>query len=140
MDNSIIHTGIVNDIQGTCVSVKIIQVSACATCGAKGLCSSSDSKEKMVDVTVSDTSPYKKGDEVELVGRTSMGLKAVGIAFVVPFLLLIVSLFAFIALLDNELVASALSLGIVAVFYFILSLNKSALKKQFSFTIKPIKK
>ena len=73
-----------------------------------------------------------------LIGETSMGMMAVVLAFIIPFILLIFSLFLFMALMENELYSALLSLAILIPYYFILWLNKTRLKQKFSFTIKPI--
>ena len=109
-NNTIKHLGIVENIQGSHLSVRIVQTSACAACSAKGHCSS----------------------------ETSMGMMAVVLAFVLPFVLLIFSLFLLMALIENELYAALLSLAVLIPYYFVLWLNKTRLKQQFSFTIKPI--
>ena len=117
MANTIKHQGIVENINGSHLSVRIIQTSACAACSVKGHCSSADSKEKVIDVTTGD----------------------VTLAFVFPFILLILSLFIFMAVIGDELYASLLSLAVLVPYYCLLWLNKTRLKQTFSFTIKPIK-
>ena len=136
-NNTIKHLGIVENIQGSHLSVRIVQTSACAACSAKGHCSSADSKDKIIDI-IDTAASWKVGDKVMVVGEISMGMMAVVLAFVLPFVLLIVSLFLFMALMENELYAALLSLAVLVPYYFILWLNKTRLKQKFSFTIKPI--
>ena len=138
MANTIKHQGIVENIQGFHLSVRIIQTSACAACSAKGHCSSADSKDKVIDITDTAASSYQVGEQVMIIGETSMGMMAVVLAFVIPFVLLITSLFIFMAWMENELYAALSSLIILVPYYFILWLNKVRLKQKFSFTIKPI--
>lgn len=138
MANTIKHQGIVENIQGSHLSVRIIQTSACAACSAKGHCSSADSKDKVIDITDAAASSYQVGEQVMITGETSMGMMAVVLAFVIPFMLLITSLFIFMAWMENELYAALSSLIILVPYYFILWLNKARLKQKFSFTIKPI--
>ena len=137
-NNTIKHLGIVENIQGSHLSVRIVQTSACAACSAKGHCSSADSKEKIIDVIDTAASSYRVGEKVMVIGETSMGMMAVVLAFIIPFILLIFSLFLFMALMENELYSALLSLAILIPYYFILWLNKTRLKQKFSFTIKPI--
>ena len=138
MANTIKHQGIVENIQGSHLSVRIIQTSACAACSAKGHCSSADSKDKVIDITATEASSYQVGEQVMIIGETSMGMMAVVLAFVIPFVLLVTSLFIFMAWMENELYAALFSLIILIPYYFILWLNKARLKQKFSFTIKPI--
>ena len=135
-NNTIKHLGIVENIQGSHLSVRIVQTSACAACSAKGHCSSADSKDKVIDIIDTAASSYQVGEKVMVVGETSMGMMAVVLAFVLPFVLLIFSLFLLMALIENELYAALLSLAVLIPYYFVLW--KTRLKQQFSFTIKPI--
>ena len=137
-NNTIKHLGIVENIQGSHLSVRIVQTSACAACSAKGHCSSADSKDKIIDIIDTAASSYRVGEKVMVIGETSMGMMAVVLAFIIPFILLIFSLFLFMALMENELYSALLSLAILIPYYFILWLNKTRLKQKFSLTIKPI--
>ena len=137
-NNTIKHLGIVENIQGSHLSVRIVQTSACAACSVKGHCSSADSKDKIIDIIDTAAASYQVGENVMLVGETSMGMQAVALAFIIPFVLLIFTLFLFMALIENELYAALLSLAVLVPYYYILWLNKTRLKQKFSFTIKPI--
>lgn len=137
-NNTIKHLGIVENIQGSHLSVRIVQTSACAACSVKGHCSSADSKDKIIDIIDTAATSYKVGEQVMVIGETSMGMMAVVLAFIIPFILLIFSLFLLMAWLENELYAALLSLAVLVPYYFILWLNRTRLKQQFSFTIKPI--
>ena len=110
-NNTIKHLGIVENIQGSHLSVRIVQTSACAACSAKGHCSSADSKDKIIDIIDTAASSYQVGEKVMVVGETSMGMMAVVLAFVLPFVLLIFSLFLLMALVENELYAALLFSG-----------------------------
>ena len=94
-------------------------------------------KRKAIDV-IDESSSYQPGDRVWVVGELSMGVMAVLLAFVFPFLVLIFSLFAFMAMWHDELVSALCSLGLLIPYYYILWLNKSRLGKKFSFSIKPM--
>ena len=137
-NNTIKHLGIVENIQGSHLSVRIVQTSACAACSVKGHCSSADSKDKIIDIIDTAAASYPVGENVMVVGETSMGMQAVALAFIIPFVLLIFTLFLFMALIENELYAALLSLAVLVPYYYILWLNKTRLKQKFSFTIKPI--
>lgn len=137
-NNTIKHLGIVENIQGSHLSVRIVQTSACAACSVKGHCSSADSKDEIIDIIDTAAASYQVGENVMVVGETSMGMQAVALAFIIPFVLLIFTLFLFMALIENELYAALLSLAVLVPYYYILWLNKTRLKQKFSFTIKPI--
>lgn len=138
MTNTIRHQGVVEEISGSHLRVRIIQTSACASCSIKGHCSSADTKEKLIDVYDTRASSFQPGDRVWVVGELSMGMMAVLLAFVLPFFLLIISLFVFMALWNDELWSALGSLALLVPYYGILWLNKSRMKKRFSFVIQPM--
>ncbi len=138
MANTIKHQGIVENINGSHLQVRIIQTSACASCSIKGHCSSADTKEKLIDVTDDNVSSYQPGDRVWVIGELSMGVMAVLLAFILPFLVLIFSLFIFMAIWNDELGSALCSLALLIPYYYILWLNKSRLGKKFSFSIRPM--
>ncbi len=135
MTNTIEHQGIVENINGSHLRVRIIQTSACAACSVKGHCTSADSKEKLIDI-VNTTGVYNVGDQVTIVGATSMGMQAVLLAFIIPFILLVGSLFIFMAWLGNDLHAALLALAVLVPYYYILWRNKDRLARTFSFSLK----
>ena len=138
MANTIKHQGIVENINGSHLQVRIIQTSACASCSIKGHCSSADTKEKLIDVTDDNVSSYQPGDRVWVIGELSMGVMAVLLAFILPFLVLIFSLFIFMAIWNDELGSALCSLALLIPYYYILWLNKSRMGKKFSFSARPM--
>lgn len=137
MTNIIKHRGVVENISGNHIRVRITQASACAACHAKGYCSSSDSKEKIVDV-VHPGGAFTVGEEVMIYGTTSMGMQAVFLAFVLPFLILISVLFILMKTTQNdELLSAAGALAALVPYYVLIYLFRNRLKKNFTFTIKP---
>lgn len=138
MANTIRHQGIVENINGTHLQVRIIQTSACASCSIKGHCSSADTKEKLIDVTDMNAAAYQIGDHVWVLGELSMGVMAVLFAFLFPFFVLVISLFIFMAIWNDELLSALCSLGLLIPYYYILWLNKSRMGKKFSFSVKPM--
>ena len=137
MADTIRHQGIVENINGTHLQVRIVQTSACASCSIKGHCSSADTKEKLIDV-IDESSSYQPGDRVWVTGELSMGVMAVLFAFIFPFLILIISLFVFMSIWNDELRSALCSLALLIPYYYILWLNKSRLGKKFSFSISPM--
>ena len=118
MADIIKHQGIVENINGSHVMVRIVQTSACAACSA-------NTKEKMIDVISNDASSYQPGDRVIVFGELSMGMMAVLLAFIIPFCVLIISLFIFMAIWNDELLSAICSLALLIPYYYILWLNKT---------------
>ena len=135
MADIIKHRGIVEKVEGSHVGVRIVQTSACAACSAKGLCNASESKEKQIDVYEVNAS-YQIGEEVVLCGTTSMGMRAVFLAFGIPMLLLLVALFVTMRVTDGDaLVSSLVALFAVVPYYLVIYFMIYKLNKTFSFTI-----
>ena len=135
MADIIKHRGLVEKIDGSHVVVRIVQTSACSACSAKGLCNASESKEKQIDVY--EVNPaYRIGEEVVLCGSTSMGMKAVFLAFGIPVLLLLAALFVTMRITDGDaLLAAAVALLAVVPYFVVIYLMKDKMNKTFSFVI-----
>lgn len=137
MANVIKHRGIVENIEGNLLKVRIVQTSACAGCGAKGYCSSAEVRENEVEVMASDASAYRLGDDVWVMCEISVGRCAVWWAFVFPFLILLASLCLFLSLDCGELWAAMFSLFLLVPYYYIMWLFRKRLEKHFSFSVQP---
>ena len=134
MSERIEHSGFVTRVDGKNIQVQIIQMSACSSCHAKGACSAADMDEKFVDVESADDS-LRIGDQVNIVGESSTGLLAVLLAFVIPFMLIITSLFVLRNIVPNEAVSGTVSLALLIPYYIILSLFNKKLKRKLQFRI-----
>ena len=135
MADIIKHRGVVEKIDGSHIVVRIVQTSACSACSAKGLCNASESKEKQIDVYESNPS-YRIGEEVVLCGSTSMGMRAVFLAFGIPVLLLLFALFATMRITDGDALLSAIVAMLAIIpYYFVIYLMKDKMDKTFSFVI-----
>lgn len=140
MTDIIKHRGIVENIEGSHVRVRIVQTSACSACSVKGHCNASESKEKLIDVFDMKASSYRIGEEVMIYGTTSMGMQAVLLAFGIPFLVLLITLFISMRLTGgNELRSALVALSALLPYYLIIHVCRNKLSKKFSFTLEPIK-
>ena len=135
MADIIKHRGVIEKIDGSHIIVRIVQTSACSACSAKGLCNASESKEKQIDVYGVQAS-YRVGEEVVVCGTTSMGMRAVMLAFGVPLLILLLMLFVAMRITDGDALLSAIvALLAVAPYYLVIYLMKDKMNKTFSFVI-----
>ena len=137
MDELIRHEGIVLSINGEKAHVQIVQTSACSACKARSMCMSSESQSKEMDAIMLE--PMKIGDKVEVEVRERLAWKAVLLAYILPFIVML----AIIAILDfatdwSEAIVGTLSLCGIALYYIGLSVFRNRLQKQFSFTARKI--
>lgn len=129
---SIRHRGIVEDCFDGVAHVRIERASACMSCHAKSLCSI-DKENQTVEVHTDRE--LAKGEEVEIEGRESLGLQAVAIAFVIPFVLLVAILFVGTRLGVSEVSAAIMSLGALALYYLVLLPLRKVMNRKFMFHV-----
>lgn len=137
MKEIIEHQGVIESIEDAHVRVNIVQMAACSGCKARSLCTSSESKEKIIDVyEVGAKNKYKVGDSVNVCGTLSMGRLAVVLAFGIPLIIIAVWMIVAIACLKlGELFSVAVLAVVLAVYFYVLYLNRDRLAKKFSFWI-----
>ena len=143
------HDGIIIALNedGTAL-VRIVQTSACAACKAKAMCASAESAEKEMTVTLAYPHPlpegkgantahqtYAIGDEVEVMVQQKMGWKAVVLAYLLPFFVMLAVMFIGNAIWAvREEILGTVALCAMAVYYLVLGMFKEKLQKEFSFT------
>ncbi|MBR4740969.1 MAG: SoxR reducing system RseC family protein [Bacteroidales bacterium] len=116
-------------------TVAILQHGACSECHAAGLCGMADIAEKAVEVATDPYASYGVGDEVEVVLKASMGMKAVWLAYFIPLLILLAVILGLIALGVGEVVAGLAGIGAALLYYLGLYLMRNRLKNEYVFTI-----
>ena len=140
-DDVVKHVGIVSRINGNHIQVKITQTSSCSSCSIKSHCTSAESKEHIVDVYDKEAAQYHVGDEVWIIGSTSMSRKAVWYGYMLPLLILMALIIGLSTWWEknNELSIAIYSLGAVIVYYRLLYFfGNSNMKKTFNFMISKI--
>jgi sigma-E factor negative regulatory protein RseC len=125
------HAGTVVNIDKNVVAVEIISLSACATCKSKNMCNMSESKEKIIEVSVSDSENYAIGQSVNIVMQERLGLIAVFLAYVMPFFVCIFALFGLSLISNNELIYGGGSIVAAALYYVVLKQFADKLSKEF---------
>jgi Positive regulator of sigma E activity len=129
------HEGVIVRVGNDFVFVNIEQYSACADCHAKGMCNLSEKKEKIIEIPRRLDENYNVGDKVTIIGASSLGLKAVFYAFVLPLIIITLVLAVTIYNLKSESLSALFSILSLVVYYFIIYLFKDKFKTQFVFTL-----
>ena len=152
------HDGIIIALNedGTAL-VRIVQTSACAACKAKAMCASAESAEKeMTVVLLGERAPqnasvfgdpakpmrregerrgFAVGDTVEVMVQQKMGWKAVVLAYLLPFFVMLAVMFIGNAIWTvREEILGTVALCAMALYYLLLGMFKDKLQKEFSFT------
>ena len=143
------HDGIIIALNGDGTAlVRIVQTSACAACKAKAMCASAESAEKEMTVVLLGDEQWAVGNEVEVMVQQKMGWKAVVLAYLLPFFVMLAVMFIGNGLLaigdgatgllgdeaKREAVLGTVALCAMAVYYLVLGMFKDKLQKEFSFT------
>jgi len=131
----ITHPGIVENVTESSVFVKILAMSACASCHAKGMCNLAEMEEKVVEVRKEPGQEFRGGEKVTITMRRSQGSKAVMLGYVVPFLVMVGMLALVLTLSGNEGLAGLSAILILVPYYWLLYVYRNKLKRSFSFRI-----
>ena len=135
MSNKIKHNGVVDGVEEGCVRVRILQSSACSACKVASHCNASETKEKIIEVQVADADRYQRGDSVIVVADTAVGFHASLYGYLLPLILMVVSLVAVLKITQSEGYAAMSALGILIPYYIGLYLLRNKLRNKLSFSL-----
>ena len=133
------HTGHIIKIEGNTVTVKVLQLSACAHCEGKKYCTLAEAKEKEIKIYDSNANEYSIGEEVQIIAQQKQLFTAVLWAYVLPLILLFIGV-GVGSILELPEIHSAL-MGLIAVtmyYVFLFAINKY-LSKSLEFKISKLK-
>ncbi len=133
-DQCATHIGRVVSIDAGIVRVSIISQSACAGCHAKGSCGLHEQQEKMIDVPC-NSSLYHVGDRVEVGVQKWAGMHAVFLSYVLPFVLVVATIFGLSSTGFDEGLSALVGLGCLVPYYLLLYAFRQRISRSFSFTI-----
>lgn len=136
MSRDVSHKGRIIRITPRTTTVSIEQHSACSSCHAAGLCGMADVAEKAVEVPTDAYADYAVGDEVEVLLKATMGMKAVWLGYFLPLLVLLAVILGLLAAGVKEVPAGLAGIGAVGVYYLVLWLLRDRLRNEYVFTIK----
>ena len=126
------HDGIVDSLEGNEVVVRITSHAACGDCHARSVCNVLEEKEKYLRIKAVPAG-FKVGDRVRVILSRSMGLRALFLGYVLPFLLLMTVLLVALAAGGSELLGGLLALGILIPYYLGLKIFRGKIEKSFTF-------
>lgn len=129
------HVGVVKEITPAYIDVEILNKSMCAACHAKSMCTMSDMSAKIIRVSNLYGETYNVGEEVRVVMKKTMGLKAVWISYVIPLIILMILLLSLPRLGVSELGAGLSAILGVTVYYLGVWMLRDKIAKEFTFTI-----
>lgn len=133
------HLGIVQSITDRMIKVSFLQESACSTCHVQGVCSVPDGKDQEIEIA-NYSNKFSVGEQVNIVLEESLGMRALFLSYILPFILVVLILGIASTILKNDLQAGLISLFCLVPYYYILYLKRDKLKNTFSFKIRKLLK
>jgi positive regulator of sigma E activity len=133
-DGIIEHEGIVKVSDGNSVTVLLTPIIACKGCHSEHSCGMSGNTEK--EVTIQGNFNVRTGDQVVVTMKQSLGYSALAIGYLLPLLLVFVSLVVLLTFSVNELIAGLISVGVLIPYYSGLFLYRKYIDRGFSFNLK----
>ena len=121
------HEGIITGISESHIFVRIIQHSACAGCHAASLCTTTDQKEKIIEVEKCDF-PIQIGDKVSVALSASAGYRAIWFTATLPVILIMLSLVINERIGMNELYSGLCTLVVCGILHDTIFLSRSTEK------------
>jgi len=137
MEKQVEHDGTVTSIHGNTMMVRIVVSSACSGCAAKDYCVPSESKNKDIHIE-SFSGNYVSGERVKVVMRQSLGFHALCIAYMVPFVVALVTLLVTYRFTENELISGLSALLVLIPYYIMVKILNRKITKSFGFSVQKI--
>lgn len=132
----ITHKGVIEEINGDQITVRILQESACSGCHARGACMASNSKEKLIEIK-GPGGMFSLHEQVIIEGKESIGYKAIFWAFILPLIILIATLVLTTGYWHfSETGAAVSALIALTPYYLLLYLLRNNMARTFRFSIK----
>lgn len=136
MADRIMHSGVVEAIDGDIVRVRVVQTSACASCKVSDHCNASESKVKLIDVhNVTDATRWSVGDNVTVSASSAVAFRAMLYSFGVPFVVMVAVLVAVAVATGDETKAGLAGLLSLLPYYLLLYLLRDRIGRGVQFTI-----
>jgi len=133
-DSIIEHTGIVKSVNDSNVVVGITTHPACSGCLASGICDLSDKKKKEIRAIFNPE--VKPGDTVRVIMQRSMGFRALFLAYLLPFLIMMTILIVLTSFSVSEAISGITAFLCLIPYYLVIYLKREMIGRSFSFTIK----
>lgn len=137
MSELVTHQGIIKKINTQTVEIEISLQSACANCATKKGCSLSESKQSSWEVPTPIPSIFTLNETVEVFVKQTTAFKAVCIAYVLSFFVLILSLCICIGIFHIEEGISALiSLGFLGLYFCMMYWTRGQWENKFTLEVR----
>ena len=134
LNTEIRHKAFVKEVGQSSMTVTVVNESACSSCHVKGACTMSEFQEKEIEISHFNRN-YSPGEEVTVIFQESQGFKALFYGYVLPFLIVVLTLIVTFSVTNNEVISGLLALGVLIPYYITLFFFRHFLKKVFKFEV-----
>ena len=124
--------GIVRKVEDGKVWVEIVVSSACGGCLAKNMCNISEKKNEIIEAQNITGEEFAIGETVQIQMQERKAHQAVVLGYLLPFIVLIVGLFACYAITHIEWLSALVAISLTAIYYIILKMFDKRLSQQFT--------
>lgn len=132
---SISHTGTITAVGKGTIEVAVRPEGACGSCHARTVCGASGNEDRKMTVPVINSADFSEGETVEVSIEKTMGVKAVLLAYVTPFVIMFAVLLIMLQTGFSELSAGISALAAVALWYMVLGMLRRKLDKEIIFKV-----
>ena len=132
----IVHKGRVSEVKDQELLVTLDVGDACSECHVKGSCGMSENENKVISIPRLGYD-LRLNDRVSIRMKPEQGMKAILLAYVVPFCLLLICLLTGLVFF-KEWQAAVFSLIIVGIYYLVLSRYNKQIDKVFRVKIEKL--
>ncbi len=131
------HEGILERVaEDGSLHIRIVQSAACGGCSARSACNAAESMTKYVDAYAAEGEKIEIGDRVVVEVSKALGWKAVLLAFILPFLVLMAVLVLLVKIGVREWLAGIIAIAALVPYYIIIYLFRGKLQNEYRFTAK----
>lgn len=131
------HTGFVKEIGSRGIKVGIVVQSGCASCEIKGTCNMSEQADKELDIECNPLD-FKIGQQVIVRLKSSQGMNAIFLGYVLPFLVLLTVMIVSSYLTNDEGITGIVGIASLAPYYAVLYFYRNKIKKKFTYVVNPL--
>lgn len=128
------HEATVKSIDSESVTVLLSPGVSCAGCKAEKGCGVAGSSTRIIKVA--GTFDLHPGEKVEVSIKGSQGYMALFLGYLLPLILVVVTLIIFSSVKTDELISGLASISILIPYYIILWIFRRFVSRKFSFNIK----
>ncbi len=117
------------------IDVKIKKHEACSGCQLKSACNIHSSKTQIITIKTTNATKYQVGQEVSLFVSSSCGVWAAFYAYVLPLIIMIITLLASYYFSKSDNVAGLCGIGVVGLYYIVIYALRNTLFKKIKINI-----